>query len=361
MQLVQDVVVPTQSPATALKAGRDYPPSYAELRAWFPDDAACLDYLEWLRWPTGFVCPRCEGSRAWRTGDGRFWCEPCRRRVSVTAGTIFQSTRTPLTVWFAAAWYATSAKNGVSAKTLHRLLGFGSYQTAWAMLHRFRTAMVRPGRDRLAGTVEIDETYFGGTKPGKRGRGAAGKTLVVVAVEMLSPKGFGRCRLRVIPNVEAPTLRTFLLDNVEPGSVVVTDGFASYPSATGDDYMHRPSSIAGSDVQAHVSLPGVHRVASLVKRWLLGTHQGAVQTGHLQAYLDEFAFRFNRRRAEFRGLLFRRLLEQAVNVGPATYRSLVVNPSPKATRPTPPPAIRRKRPASLAATPTGRPWRHHNI
>jgi ISXO2-like transposase domain len=199
--------------------------------------------------------------------------------VSVTAGTIFHRTRTPLTIWFAAAWYVTSAKNGVSAKTLHRLLGFGSYQTAWTMLHRFRTAMVRPGRDRLAGEVEVDETFIGGIKPGKRGRGARGKALVAVAVESLNPKGFGRCRLRTIPDAEAPTLRSFVLDCVEPGSVLVTDGFASYPRAIGDDYGHRPFTVAGSGVQAHVVLPGVHRVASLVKRWLLGTHQGAVGGG----------------------------------------------------------------------------------
>ena len=148
-------------------------------------------------------------------GDGRFWCEGCR--VSVTAGTIFHRTRTPLTVWFAVAWYMTSAKSGVSAKTLHRLLGFGSYETAWTMLHRFRTAMVRPGRDRLGREVEVDETSIGGVKPGKRARGAAGKTLVAVAVERRRPKGFGRCRLRVIPHAEAPTLRVFLLDSVEPG------------------------------------------------------------------------------------------------------------------------------------------------
>jgi len=360
VRLAQHVVVPPQPPAASLKAGRDYPASYADLRAWFPDDAACLDYVEWLRWPDGFVCPQCATASAWRMDDGRFWCEPCRRRVSATAGTIFHGSRTPLTVWFAAAWYMTSAKNGVSAKTLHRLLSFGSYQTAWAMLHRFRTAMVRPGRDRLAGTVEVDETYIGGIKPGKRGRGAAGKALVAVAVELLNLKGFGRCRLRVIPNAETPTLRSFLLDCVEPGSVVVTDGFVSYPPASGKEYVHKPFPVAGSGVQAHVALPGVHRVASLVKRWLLGTHQAAVEADHLQAYLDEFAFRFNRRRAEFRGLLFRRLLEQAVSVGPTTYRSLVVNPSPKRTKPTPPPATRRTRPASLDVTSPGRPWRHHN-
>ena len=359
--MAQDVGVSTQPLASELQAGRDYPPSYAELRGWFPDDDACLDYLEWLRWPEGFVCPRCATARSWRMGDGRFWCERCRRRVSVTAGTIFHRTRTPLTVWFAAAWYMTSAKNGVSAKTLHRLLGFGSYQTAWTMLHRFRKAMVRPGRDRLAGDVEVDETLVGGTKAGKRGRGAAGKVLVAVAVELLSPKGFGRCRLRVISDAEAPALRSFLLDYVEPGSVVVTDGWVSYPSAVGNDYVHKPLPIAGSGVKAHVPLPGTHRVASLVKRWLLGTHQGAVEPDHLQGYLDEFAFRFNRRRSEFRGLLFRRLLEQAVVVRPITYRSLVGDPLCKRTKPRPPAKHRAAGPASLAIAPAAHPWRDHNM
>lgn len=363
MRLVQDVGVSAQLPASVLQAGRDYPPCYADLLSWFPDDEACLDYLDWLRWPQGFRCPRCEHGPGWRLGDGRYWCEPCRRRVSITAGTVFHRTRTPLTVWFAAAWFMTSSKNGVSAKTLHRLLGFGSYQTVWAMLHRYRTAMIRPGRGRLTGYVEVDETYIGGTKPGKRGRGAAGKVLVAVAVEQLQPKGFGRCRLRVMSNLEAPTLRAFLVDCVEPGSVLITDGFASYPPAIGDTFVHEPHVVKGSRVQAHVTLPGVHRVASLAKRWLLGTHQGAVEVDHLQGYLDEFAFRFNRRRSEFRGLLFRRLLEQAVQVPPVTYRSLVANPTPKRKKPRPPdPDTRQAGPASLSVGPRPhRPWRDHKI
>jgi len=347
-----------QTPASSLQAGRDYPPSYADLLAWFPDDAACLDYLEWLRWPNGFVCPQCETTSHWRMGDGRFWCEPCQRRVSVTARTIFHRTRTPLTVWFAAAWYMTSAKNGVSAKTLHRLLGFGSYQTAWTMLHRFRSAMVRPGRDSLTGEVEVNEIFIGGIKPGKRGRGAEGKTLVAVAVELLSPKGFGRCRLCVIPDTRSSTLRSFLLDYVKTGAVIVTDGLSSYPDAIGDDYLHKPHVVARSGDPAHVSLPGVHRVASLLKRWLLGTHQGAVESDHLQAYLNEFAFRFNRRKAEFRGLLFRRLLEQAVQVAPVSYKALVMNPSPKPTKPRPP-INHRTRPSSFAGKLPEYPWRNH--
>ena len=359
MRMVQDVVVTPQPPASALRPGRDYPRTYADLRGWFPDDAACVDYLEWLRWPDGFVCPRC-GHRGSRLKDGRFWCEPCRRRLSVTAGTIFHRTRTPLTVWFAVAWYMTSSKNGIAALTLHRLLGFGSYQTAWTMLHRFRAAMVRPGRGRLTGVVEVDETFFGGVRPGKRGRGAAGKALVVVAVELREPKGYGRCRLRVIPDAKAASLGPFLRDCVESGSTVVTDGFTPYPSAVETGYAHRPVNVARSGSKAHVLLPGVHRIASLAKRWLMGTHQGAVEADHLQGYLDEFAFRFNRRKSEFRGLLFRRLLEQAVQAEPVSYKSLVANPAPKSKPPRPPGGSQARAAAIDASVARAAyPWRDH--
>ena len=283
-------------------------------------------------------------------------CAGCRRRVSVTAGTIFQDTRTPLTVWFAAAWSLTTQKNGISALGLQRVLRLGSYQTTWAMLHRFRTAMVRPGRELLSGDVEVDETFFGGVKPGKRGRGAVGKVLVGLAVEQRSPKGYGRARMAVIPNATAPTLRAFLLAHVDRGSVVLTDGLESYPNAVGHDYSHRPFNVASSGQPAHVPLPGVHRVASLAKRWLLGTHQGAVEADHLQAYLNEFCFRFNRRSSRSRGLLFFRLMQLAVGAPPMTYRKMVVNPKPKRTRPTPPPGPH-SLPTSLALPSAGRPWR----
>ncbi len=354
-------MVPVQPPAAALVPGRDYPRSYAELRTWFPDDDACQNYLDWLRWPGGFACPRCGSQGGSRVKDGRYWCEPCRRRVSVISGTVFHGTRTPLTVWFAVAWYMTSSKNGIAALTLHRLLGFGSYQTVWAMLHRLRAAMVRPGRDRLAGVVEVDETFFGGVRSGKRGRGAAGKVLVAVAVELHEPKGFGRCRLRVIPNAKAVSLGPFLRDCIEPDSTLVTDGLESYPPAVGSDYVHRPVNVARSGAQANALLPGVHRIASLAKRWLLSTHQGAVEGDHLQAYLDEFAFRFNRRTSEFRGLLFRRLLEQCVQVGPISYKSLVVNPAPKSKSPLPPGGSRaRVKTLTAGDVPVIHPWRDHN-
>jgi len=282
--------------------------------------------------------------------------------VSVTAGTIFHGTRAPLTVWFAVAWYMTASKNGVAALTLHRLLGFGSYQTAWAMLHLFRTAMVRPGRDRLGGIVEVDETFFAAPRSGKRGRGAEDKVLVAVAVERIRPRGFGRCRLQLLPDTTTESISKFLGDCVEPGSTLVSDGFPSYVSAAGSSYQHRPVCVARSGGNASALLPAVHRVASLAKRWLLGTHQGAVEGDHLQAYLDEFAFRFNRRKSEYRGLLFRRLLEQAVQVEPVTYRSLIANPAPKSKPPLPPGGSPARAKSLAVDTPSStRPWRYHKM
>ena len=149
-------------------AGRDYPGSYAELLAWFRDEEACLDYLEWLRWPDGFRCRRCVSRSGWRLSSGRWECSVCGQQSSVTAGTMFDRTRTPLWMWFAAAWMMTSQKYGVSALGVQRALGLGSYQTAWAMLHRYRSAMVRPGRERLSGRVEVDETWIGGVERGTR-------------------------------------------------------------------------------------------------------------------------------------------------------------------------------------------------
>jgi len=309
--------------------GLHYPGSYAELRAWFPDDDACMDYLDWLRWPNGVGCPAC-GWTAVTAASGRVWrCGGCRKRVSRTAGTILQNTRTPLTVWFAAGWYMTADPGGVSALRMQRLLGLGSYQRAWAMLHRYRTAMVRPGREVLIGRVEVDETFVGGERPGPRGRGAQGKTLVVVAVELREPQGYGRARMNVIPNANAKTLRSFLIATVEPGATVVTDGWSAYPKACEDWFTHEPYPVARSGHQAHELLPAVHRVSSLCKRWLMGTHQGGVQPEHLQAYLEELCFRFNRRHARARGLLFYRLLQYAAGAAPVTYRKMVATSRPQ--------------------------------
>ena len=267
--------------------------------SWFRTDADCLDYLEWLRWPDGFVCPHCSSPGGWRLGDGRFECASCSRRTSVTAGTIFDRTRTPLTVWFMACWMFATQKDGVSAQSLQRSLEIGSYQTAWAMLHRLRSVLIRPGRERLSGIVEVDETFIGGEEPGLRGGRAKGKkSLVAVAVELHEPKGYGRCRMTIVPDASGASLQSMIVDHIESGSQVITDGWQGYRKIDKLGYVHdrrsQRAARARGDDPAEL-LPGVHRIASLAKRWLLGTHQGSVDEAHLQSYLDEFVFRFNRR------------------------------------------------------------------
>jgi transposase-like protein len=282
-------------------------------------------------------------------------CSACGERTSPTAGTIFDKTRTPLTVWFTACWLFATQKDGISALSLKRALEIGSYQTTWAMLHRLRSVLVRPGRERLQGSVEVDETYIGGEELGLRGGREKGKKVMVgVAVEREEPKGFGRCRMVPIPDASAESLRAFLVENVEPGTRVITDGWQPYRPATRELYIHER--LPGANrTEASKLLPGVHKVSSLAKRWLLGTHQGSVDEAHLPGYLNEFVFRFNRRRSRSRGLVFYRVLELATAHDPVRYRDLIANPRPSAG-PRRPPGTR-GRPPSLERAPAGRPWR----
>jgi transposase-like protein len=305
-------------------AGRDYPRNWNQFLQWFPDEAACAAYLEGLRWPKGFECPACHRlDDGWRVSRGRLMCRACGQQTTVTAGTVFQGTRTPLPSWFAAVWYVTGQKYGASALSLKRILGLGSYETAWTMLHKLRRAMVRPGRERLKGTVEVDETYVGGEEQGVRGRQTLRKAIVAIAVEVHAPKGFGRLRMQRIPDVSSVSLTGFVLGAVQPGTVVRTDGWKGYNDLAQAGYIRNRTVLAATGDPAHVAMPAVHRVASLLKRWLLGTHQGAVKPEHLDDYLDEFTFRFNRRTSRSRGLLFYRLLQNAVHVNPVPYSSIV--------------------------------------
>lgn len=301
----------------------DYPRTLMELERRFNDEDACRAYLFALRWPNGFACPRCGGGETWPMARGLWLCGACRAQVSVTAGTIFQDSKLPLTVWFRAMWQVTSQKNGMSALGLQRVLGLGSYKTAWAMLHKLRRAMVRPGRERLRGIVEVDETYWGGEEEGVRGRGAVEKALIAVAAEAAPGRGkaIGRIRLRHIPDTHRTTLHGFIAQAIEPGSTVVTDGLQAYRDLK--DYTHDRKVQQRQPTNAEHLLPRVHRVASLFKRWLLGTHQGAIAHEHLDDYLDEFTFRFNRRTSASRGKLFYRLAQQAVQVQPAPFDSLI--------------------------------------
>jgi transposase-like protein len=305
----------------------DYPRTLAEFEARFATAEGCRAYLVALRWPDGFRCPRCGGAKGWPVRTVLLQCARCGRQTSVTAGTIFQDSRTPLATWFRAMWWVSSQKTGASAQGLQRVLGLGSYETAWTWLHKLRRAMVRPGRDRLAGRVEIDETYLGGREKGVRGRQTARKALIAVAAEE-DGRGIGRIRMRRIPDASADSLQAFVEEAIAPGSLLHTDGLLSYDRLEQHGYRHRITFLKGRKESPAELLPRVHRVVSLLKRWLLGTHQGAVSPAHLDYYLDEFTFRFNRRSSRHRGKLFYRLVQQAVAVEPAPYSSLVKHVRP---------------------------------
>jgi len=287
----------------------DYPLTLLEFEKRFSTELGCIEYLQALRWPEGFICPHCGNGNAWRTARGQFNCSQCGVQTSVTAGTVLHRTRKPLRLWFRAMWHITGQKYGTNALGLQRVLNLGSYHTAWQWLHKLRRAMVRPGRDRLSGIVEVDETYVGGKKTGKPGRGAAGKALVGIAVEDKGKEGIGRIRLGHLEDASGTSLTPFVQGIAQSDSTIRTDDWAGY------------SALADSGF-GHVVIPSnelelAHLIAALLKRWLLGTYQGAIRPSHLVYYLDEFTFRFNRRTSASRGKLFYRLVQQTMMVDPA--------------------------------------------
>jgi transposase-like protein len=251
-------------------SGVDYPATFQQFEAWFASEAACMEYLRRLRWRDGFRCA-CAGEKAWQTGRGLLHCSACGRQTSPIAGTAFEGTRKPLRTWFSAMWFVTNQKLGVSALGLQRVLGLGSYQTAWTWLHKLRRAMVRPGRDRLAGRVEVDETYVGGVEPGASGRETHTKSIVVIVAEAHGRRAIGRIRLARVPDASSASLLPFLDLSLEPGTVVHTDGWIGYSGVSGRGFRHKVTNARGEP--AHKLMPRVHRVAALLKRWLLGTHQ----------------------------------------------------------------------------------------
>jgi transposase-like protein len=226
-------------------------------------------------------------------------------------------------MWFRAMWWVASQKNGASALGLKRVLGC-SYKTAWMLLHKFRRAMVRPGRDRLTGCVEVDETYFGGLEEGLWGRQIKRKTLIIIAAQEDGTR-IGRIRMKRIPNASSKNLISFIKGAIEPGSRVHTDGWKGYSGLRTQGYRHKITIFTRKKKSASQLLPRVHRVISLLKRWLMGTHQGAVSHEHLDYYLDEFVFRFNRRTSQYRGKLFYRLVQQAVQTSPVTFNKIALN------------------------------------
>ena len=300
----------------------DFPRSLIEFQRRFGDEAACAEYLVASRWPNGFACPACGTVKAWRleTKPWTYECASCGRQTSVTSGTIMHHSKLPLIVWFWAAYLMATHSNGISALQLQRQLGLGSYKSAWLLCGKLRRAMVAPGRAPLAGLVEVDETELpcrGQNDPltGGGGRSHQGKMPVVGAVE-IQDGGPGRIRLVRSADYSARSLHAFIAANLAPGTTAKTDGWSGYPGAPG--VRHDPHVVG--PMAAHVVLPWVHRVFSNLKTWALGVYHG-LRREHLQSYLDEFVFRFNRRRT--RHAAFRSLLGIAAVIAPVTYKKLV--------------------------------------
>jgi len=296
------------------------PENQIEFEKMFTTEQQCIQYLMELRFPTGYLCPLCEHDECWINNRGLMVCKNCRDELSITSGTIFHKSKLPLVLIFRALWWMVAQKNGVSAIGLQRVLGLGSYRTAWTWLHKFRRLMVFPGRDKLIGTVEVDETLVGGKTSGKRGRGAEGKSMVIIAIEK-KEKGTGRVRMSLISDGSKKIIGKFITDNIELGSTLITDGWKGYTGISKKGYTHiidnKTKNLDGEEI-----LPNVHRIASLLKRWLLGTHQNYIGEQYLLYYLDEYTFRYNRRKSKSRGLLFQRLIEHGVWHVPAEYKSL---------------------------------------
>lgn len=298
----------------------DYPLTLIEFEKRFSTEETCRDYLFQLRWPNGFQCPRCNNRKSWPVSKVHYQCAKCNYQISVIAGTIFHKTHYPLTIWFRTIWWLTGQKNGASALGLQRMLGLGSYPTAWAWLHKLRRAMVTPGRNFLSGIIQADEFFIGAEKSGKRGRGAEGKSLIFIGVE-INKNRVGRIRFQRISDASAPSLKDAIVKNITPNSTIQTDGWKGYTQLNTFGFRHdvvRKDNNVGDNL-----LPFCNTVVSLLKRWLMGTHQGAVSHKHLDYYLDEFTFRFNRRKSKHRGKLFMRLLENAVQVEPVPFKNLI--------------------------------------
>jgi len=299
----------------------EYPRNQLEFGQRFAQEDDCWQFLREVRWPGGFACPGCGGKTALNVRRDLWRCAGCQRETSVTSGTILGGSHLPLQIWFRAMWQVTQSKQGCSALELQRALGLGSYRTAWLLLHKLRRAMVRPGRELLRGEVEVDEFYWGAPEKGKNGRQSGAKQLIVVATEVVGAK-LGRIRLQSVPTAAAAELVGFIRATVCAGTRVRTDAWRGYASLAKAGFRHEVVNLRGDGELAVELLPSVHLVASLFQRWLLTTHQGAIQPEYLPHYLEEFTFRFNRRTSRFRGLLFLRLVQQAVQQPPVPARNL---------------------------------------
>lgn len=301
----------------------DPPTTLPDFQRMFATDEACAAYLFQIRYPDGYACPQCGSKKAWKVDDLQQMICDAGHRVTATAGTIMHRTKMPLTVWFMAAYLVSTLKPGISAMQFQAQLGLTRYETAFQLLHKLRSALVDPDRESLRGEVEVDEAFVGGREEGRPGRGAVDKALVVLAVEVIrwiAPDPMmpddpnagiektraGRIRMSVIPDATAETLIPWVQQNVEVGSLVLTDGHGGYNALEKLGYAHKRVLQSHQGKKTGLYLPMVHLIISNLKRWILGTHKGAILNYHLPAYLNEFVFRFNRR--FWRGPAFIRIL-----------------------------------------------------
>ena len=298
-----------------------YPNNLREFDKMFPNDDACLSFLEQVRWPKVFKCQKCGHNLFWQNATGLRQCRSCEFKNSVKTNSIFEKSKLDLKTWFYAIWWVTSQKNGVSASGLQRSLGLGSYRSAWLLLHKIRNTMVLGDRSLLAGDIEVDEAFLGGVRSGKRGRGADGKQLIVIAAEIAGTKKVGRIRIKRAADASAESLETFIKENIVSKSSIHTDGWKGYLDIKNLGYKHYP--IKSSSIDPDELMPRINLVTALLKRWLLGTHHGRLDLKHMDSYLEEFVFRFNRRTSKVRGLLFQRVIENSFKTNPAPYKKII--------------------------------------
>jgi transposase-like protein len=314
--------------------------SLTEFQQGFADEARCAAFLVEQRWPNGFVCPACGGGRAaaLKSRAYTYECLDCSRQTSITAGTAMHRSKLPLPTWFWAAHLMATHSNGMSARQLEDQLGV-TYKTAWLLAQKLRRSMIDPMREPLEGVVEVDQAEI----PFREGddffdAGAAGKILVIGAVEVIDrdinqakPRRkhakyldtrSGRIRLAAIKDNSAASIQAFVKSNVKAGATLITDGHASYSGLA--DYRHDPR-IVGK-MAGHLALPWIHRVFALMKRWGLGTYHG-LRRKHVDSYLNEFVFRYNRR--FYRHVSFETMLGLASHRGPVSYWDIAGRANPR--------------------------------
>ncbi len=295
---------------------REFPKTVEEFDRAFPDEAACRRFLVELRWGGRPICRKCGGERMWELTNGRFECRGCGYQMSVTVGTPLQGTRKPLKLWFRAIWEMVARKNGISAKDLQRILGFGSYETAWSWMHKLRRCMVRANRPPLNGDVMVDDAHLGSKSP-HTGRPGSTKAAIFVAAEL-----GGRVRLEHTPDLSTRSVSSFVSRNTTEQSCVTTDGYGTYNQNTIPPRQHRQIVVKHLSDKTTDPFLRAHQVISLMKRWWIGTYHGAISRKYLQVYLDEFEFRYNRRKTEGVGRIVARVLQILAASKPVTYESI---------------------------------------